>query len=197
MPGSRVPGFPGSRVPGSRVPGFPGSRVPGSRVPGLPGSRVPGFPSSRVPGFPVPGFPGSRVPGFPPPPKPKLFESEEFGVELFFIFFSKSLGWGDFHTRIWDWADFYQEGPSCTAKATSEGMFLGRPICRQRPYRVECTGSLPNSEVKRRRARLVLGWGTAREDLRVPLAFFNRGIFGTRQCQTQRAACFQCVPCVV
>ena len=41
---------------------------------------------------------------------------------------------------------------------------------RQRPYRVECTGSLPNSEVKRRRARLVLGWGTAREDLRVLLA---------------------------
>ena len=41
----------------------------------------------------------------------------------------------------------------------------------QRPYRVECTGSLPNSEVKRRRARLVLGWGTAREDLRVLLAF--------------------------
>ena len=43
--------------------------------------------------------------------------------------------------------------------------------CRWRPYRVECTGSLPNSEVKRRRARLVLGWGTAREDLRVPPAF--------------------------
>ena len=36
---------------------------------------------------------------------------------------------------------------------------------RWRPYRVECTGSLPTSEVKR--ARLVLGWGTAREDLRV------------------------------
>ena len=33
----------------------------------------------------------------------------------------------------------------------------------------ECTGSLPNSEVKRRRARLVLGWGTAREGLRVLL----------------------------
>ena len=45
---------------------------------------------------------------------------------------------------------------------------------RQRPYRVECTGSLPNSEVKRRRARLVLGWGTAREDLRVLLAFCLR-----------------------
>ena len=43
--------------------------------------------------------------------------------------------------------------------------------CRWRPYRVECTGSLPTSEVKRRRARLVLGWGTAREDLRVPPAF--------------------------
>ena len=42
---------------------------------------------------------------------------------------------------------------------------------RLRPYRVECTGSLPTSEVKRRRARLVLGWGTAREDLRVLPAF--------------------------
>ena len=40
-----------------------------------------------------------------------------------------------------------------------------------RPYRVECTGSLLTSEVKRRRARLVLGWGTAREDLRVLSAF--------------------------
>ena len=40
-----------------------------------------------------------------------------------------------------------------------------------RPYRVECTGSLPTSEVKRRRARLVLGWGTAWEDLRVLSAF--------------------------
>ena len=43
---------------------------------------------------------------------------------------------------------------------------------RWRPYRVECTGSLPTSEDKRRRARLVLGWGTAREDLRVLPAFF-------------------------
>ena len=42
---------------------------------------------------------------------------------------------------------------------------------RWRPYRVEYTGSLPTSEVKRRRARLVLGWGTAREDLRVLPAF--------------------------
>ena len=31
----------------------------------------------------------------------------------------------------------------------------------------EYTGSLPTSEGKRRRARLVLGWRTAREDLRV------------------------------
>ena len=36
-----------------------------------------------------------------------------------------------------------------------------------RPYHVECTGSLLTSEVKRHRARLVLGWGTAWEDLRV------------------------------
>ena len=47
--------------------------------------------------------------------------------------------------------------------------------CRRwRPYRVECTGSLPTSEVKRRRARLVLGWGTAREVLRVLTAFASR-----------------------
>ena len=46
--------------------------------------------------------------------------------------------------------------------------------CR-RPYRVECTGSLLTSEVKRRRARLVLGWGTAREDLRVLSAFHTHG----------------------
>ncbi len=46
---------------------------------------------------------------------------------------------------------------------------------RWRPYRVECTGSLPTSEVKRRRARLVLGWGTAREDLRVLPAFACMG----------------------
>ena len=44
-------------------------------------------------------------------------------------------------------------------------------VCRRRPYRVECTGSLSTSEVKRRRARSVLGWGTAREDLRVLSAF--------------------------
>ena len=43
--------------------------------------------------------------------------------------------------------------------------------CRQRPYFVEYTRSHPNSEVKRRKARSVLGWGTAREALRVLLAF--------------------------
>ena len=42
---------------------------------------------------------------------------------------------------------------------------------RQRPYRIEYTGSLPNSAVKRCRARLVLGWGTAWESLWVLLAF--------------------------
>ena len=44
-------------------------------------------------------------------------------------------------------------------------------FCRRRPYRVECTGSLSTSEVKQRRARLVLGWGTAWEDFRVLSAF--------------------------
>ena len=42
-----------------------------------------------------------------------------------------------------------------------------------RPYCVECTRSHPNSEVKRRKARSVLGWGTAWEALRVPQAFFT------------------------
>ena len=37
---------------------------------------------------------------------------------------------------------------------------------------MECTGSLPNSEVKPRKARIVLGWVTAREVLRVLLTFF-------------------------
>ena len=49
--------------------------------------------------------------------------------------------------------------------------FLRAGCIRWRPYRVECTGSLLTSEVKRRRARLVLGWGTAWEDLRVLSAF--------------------------
>ena len=42
---------------------------------------------------------------------------------------------------------------------------------RRRLYRVECTGSLSTSEVKQHRARLVLGWRTAWEDLRVLSAF--------------------------
>ena len=46
-----------------------------------------------------------------------------------------------------------------------------RSYFRRRPYRVECTGSLSTSEVKQHRARLVLGWGTAWEDLRVLSAF--------------------------
>ncbi len=52
-----------------------------------------------------------------------------------------------------------------------DARMLGYNACRRRPYRVECTGSLPTSEVKRRRARLVLGWGTAWEHLRVLSAF--------------------------
>jgi hypothetical protein len=44
---------------------------------------------------------------------------------------------------------------------------------RRRPYRVEYTGSLLTSEVKRHRPRLVLGWGTAWEHTRVQSAFCN------------------------
>ena len=45
-------------------------------------------------------------------------------------------------------------------------------VTRWRPYRVECTGSLSTSEVKRHRAQLVLGWGTAWEAFRVLSAFY-------------------------
>jgi hypothetical protein len=44
---------------------------------------------------------------------------------------------------------------------------------RQRPYCIERTRSHLNSEVKQCKARLVLGWETAWEALRVPLAFFT------------------------
>ena len=60
-------------------------------------------------------------------------------------------------------------------------------VLRWRPYRVECTGSLPTSEVKRRRARLVLGWGTAREDLRVLPAF---EVWGCDQAMFVSWVCF-------
>ena len=50
---------------------------------------------------------------------------------------------------------------------------FGDKLKRQRPYCVECTGSLPNSEVKPRKARIVLGWVTAREVLRVLLTFLR------------------------
>ena len=59
---------------------------------------------------------------------------------------------------------------NCTSSNVCN-VYICKHAIRWRPYRVECTGSLPTSEVKRRRARLVLGWGTAREDLRVLPAF--------------------------
>ena len=55
--------------------------------------------------------------------------------------------------------------------------FSQERCCRQRPYFVEHTRSHPNSEVKRRKARSVLGWGTAREALRVLLAFCRKLLF--------------------
>ena len=47
------------------------------------------------------------------------------------------------------------------------------PCIRCRPYYHEYTGSLSNSEVKRGKARLVLGSGTAWEPLRVLTAFHH------------------------
>ena len=67
-------------------------------------------------------------------------------------------------------------------------------VFRRRPYRVECTGSLSTSEVKQHRARLVLGWGTAWEDLRVLSAFSATPSFrtmqqGVRFCSSSAALC--------
>jgi hypothetical protein len=56
----------------------------------------------------------------------------------------------------------------CVCERLTEVLYF-----RQRPYRNEYTGSLPNSEVNRCRARSVLGWGTAWEVLWVLLAFFS------------------------
>ena len=47
---------------------------------------------------------------------------------------------------------------------------------RCRPYRTEYTRSLPNSEVNRCRARLVLVWGTDWEHPWVLTAFFRRSL---------------------
>ena len=60
--------------------------------------------------------------------------------------------------------DTKYQNKSCTA--------TGNVTIRQRPYCVEYTGSHPNSEVKRRQARIVLGWGTSRE-VQGAIGFFH------------------------
>ena len=50
-------------------------------------------------------------------------------------------------------------------------------VCRQRPYHVESTGSRPITEVKQRRARLVLGWVTAWEHQVLLATFFSFSFF--------------------
>ena len=69
----------------------------------------------------------------------------------------------------------YQMSP-LPSRTFRRGGRMDRRLGRWRPYRVECTGSLLTSEVKRHRARLVLGWGTAWEHLRVlsALSFFTK-----------------------
>ena len=56
---------------------------------------------------------------------------------------------------------------------------------RRRSYHAEYTGSHPNSEVKLRRASLVLGWGTTRESGVTATSFF---------CFCWRCAALCCVP---
>ena len=66
-------------------------------------------------------------------------------------------------SRPWLFFDLHSQVCCCSQPET----------CCRRPYRVECTGSVLTSEVKQRRARSVLGWGTAWEDLRVLSAFLS------------------------
>ena len=74
---------------------------------------------------------------------------------------------------------------------------LGIWCFRQRPYFVEYTRSHPNSEVKRRKARSVLGWGTAREALRVLLAFCvrHRFLFKENVLALKKKGCENASPC--
>ena len=60
-------------------------------------------------------------------------------------------------------------------------------LLSHRPTSVECGGSLSTSEVKRHRAQLVLGWGTAWEDLRVLSAFH----FQFCSCSPDKAPSFE------
>ena len=99
---------------------------------------------------------------------------------------------------------YYSPCCACRAVFPSFAFIKYRPAVyiidrRWRPYRVECTGSLPTSEVKRRRARLVLGWETAREDLRVLPALFPLLRAAADRCVCARdlrtASCAALTPC--
>ena len=69
---------------------------------------------------------------------------------------------------VFQWAAFLFFAIWRTQAVCLQVCHVGR---RSRPYRNERTGSLPNSEVKRCRAQLVLRWGTAREAFGVLRAF--------------------------
>ncbi len=78
---------------------------------------------------------------------------------------------------LWFFSLFWLLFVLCFFGGPESQSLLGTMTSRQRPYCVENTGSLPNSEVKHRKARIVLGWVTAREVLRVLLAFFIALLF--------------------
>ena len=61
---------------------------------------------------------------------------------------------------------------TCSHRSQPPSRSVRHTLFRQRPYYVEYTRSHLNSEVKQRKARLVLGWGTAWELLWVLLAFY-------------------------
>ena len=110
--------------------------------------------------------------------------------------FGRNLRLRNFESIWWNFPLILRGDHRKTSHSFWEEALLGRitrspvkhwPFCdqsfRQRPYCVEYTRSHPNSEVKLRKARSVLGWGTAWEALRVLLAFifswFRGSAFGS------------------
>ena len=97
-------------------------------------------------------------------------------IGLIFELFVSARGWLNLPTVTVQLCHGKVTKPILAPKTTDCVLAWPAHICR-RPYHVECTGSLLTSEVKRHSARLVLGWGTAWEDLRVLSALSLHALF--------------------
>ena len=88
------------------------------------------------------------------------------------------------------WLTRAAEARIASASAAGRSSWVHRSTARygcRRPYRDEYTGSLPNSEVNRRRALSVGEWGTVSEAIRVLPAFFPVASHSTRAADIRAA----------